>query len=150
MVSSSIVVVRTISVVPTIFFWQLLYIHLIIIVPIVNVIGTGKDSNFRKQTRHEGYCIHWIRVSVQLGLSDTNAKVCPYALKVYIDSLSKEIHSGCQTSYYHNFRVKDGIQYYYEGELPELIQVGEHQFVERKVVFMWTIDTNISAYVSHL
>ncbi|KAF8958550.1 hypothetical protein BDZ97DRAFT_1923591 [Flammula alnicola] len=51
---------------------------------------------------------------------------------------------GCQTAYYHNYSVKDGMRHYYDGSTPEIIQVGEHQFVERKVVNMWRTDTNIS------
>ncbi|KAF8152442.1 hypothetical protein B0H34DRAFT_800873 [Crassisporium funariophilum] len=51
---------------------------------------------------------------------------------------------GCQTAYYHNYSVKDGMRHYYNSSIPEIIQVGEHQFVERKVVDMWRTDTNIS------
>lgn len=54
---------------------------------------------------------------------------------------------GCQTAYYLNYFVKNGMRYYYDGTLPEIIQVGEHQFVERKVVNMWSTDANISWFV---
>ncbi|EDR02614.1 uncharacterized protein LACBIDRAFT_308276 [Laccaria bicolor S238N-H82] len=51
---------------------------------------------------------------------------------------------GCQTAYYHNYSVKNGMRNYYDGAIPEIIQVGEHQFVELKVLHMWRADTNIS------
>jgi hypothetical protein len=42
----------------------------------------------------------------------------------------------CQTSYHKNFSVHDGQRTYYPG-VPELIQIGEHQFVEVTVVKTW-------------
>ena len=39
------------------------------------------------------------------------------------------------------------MQRYYDGAIPDIIQVGEHQFVEKKVVNMWRTDMNISWYV---
>ena len=39
------------------------------------------------------------------------------------------------------------MRYYYDGDLPAIIQVGEHQFVERRLVNMWCMDTNIAWYV---
>jgi hypothetical protein len=42
----------------------------------------------------------------------------------------------CQTNYHHNFRVKDGIRTYYDG-IPAVIQVGEHQFAEKRLVQLW-------------
>lgn len=54
---------------------------------------------------------------------------------------------GCQTAYYHNYFVKNGMRHYYDGTLPEILQVGEHQFVEKKVVNMWSTDANISWFV---
>ena len=74
-------------------------------------------------------------------------KVCPL-----IESEPKcvliRIHLlGCQTAYYNNYSVKDGMRRYYDGTIPDIIQVGEHQFVEKKVVNMWRTDMNISWYV---
>lgn len=47
--------------------------------------------------------------------------------------------TGCRINYHHNFQVKDGTRYYYDftSTLPEIIQVGEHQFVERVVIETW-------------
>ncbi|KAJ7431561.1 hypothetical protein B0H11DRAFT_1664812, partial [Mycena galericulata] len=42
----------------------------------------------------------------------------------------------CHTNYHNNFSVHSGIRTYYDG-IPELIQVGEHQFAELKLVNMW-------------
>ena len=39
------------------------------------------------------------------------------------------------------------MRYYYDEEIPDIIQVGEHQFVEKKVLKMWCTDTNIAWYV---
>ncbi|TFK45431.1 hypothetical protein OE88DRAFT_1721508 [Heliocybe sulcata] len=41
--------------------------------------------------------------------------------------------SRCQTTYYHNYSVYQGIRTYYQG-VPQVIQVGEHQYVEREVL----------------
>jgi hypothetical protein len=47
------------------------------------------------------------------------------------------IYLACHTNYHHNFHVNDGVRTYYDG-IPDVIQVGEHQFVERRVVQLWT------------
>jgi hypothetical protein len=49
------------------------------------------------------------------------------------------IHLSCQAchiNYHHNFSVESGQRIYYDG-IPEIIQAGEHQFVERRVVVLW-------------
>ncbi|KAF8809420.1 hypothetical protein BYT27DRAFT_7254557 [Phlegmacium glaucopus] len=50
----------------------------------------------------------------------------------------------CQRAYYHNYFMEGGMRYYYDGDLPDVIQVEEHQFVERKVVNMWRTDMNVA------
>ncbi|KDR67274.1 hypothetical protein GALMADRAFT_283614 [Galerina marginata CBS 339.88] len=55
-----------------------------------------------------------------------------------------ETRWSCGTTYYHNYQVKDGMRYYYDEEIPDIIQVGEHQFVEKRVLKMWCTDTNIA------
>ena len=42
----------------------------------------------------------------------------------------------CKVNYHHDFKVYKGEHIYYEG-IPDIIQAGEHQFIERKVVKMW-------------
>ncbi|KAJ7662582.1 hypothetical protein DFH06DRAFT_987125 [Mycena polygramma] len=57
--------------------------------------------------------------------------------------------SQCKTTYHNNYSVRDGIRTYYAG-IPNTIQVGEHQFVEREVLSLfvglmlisWTSATN--------
>ena len=44
--------------------------------------------------------------------------------------------SECRTNYYHNFRVKAAVRIYYDG-IPDIIQVGEHQFIEGKLIRLW-------------
>ncbi|KAF8547820.1 hypothetical protein OG21DRAFT_1599609 [Imleria badia] len=65
------------------------------------------------------------------------------ALPVYSIHLSCE---ACQTNYHHNFKVYQGRRTYYGG-IPDMLQVGEHRFVERQVVEMWLtlMDTWVSA-----
>ena len=44
----------------------------------------------------------------------------------------------CKTNYHHNFRVFAGQRTYYTTTtIPDIIQVGEHQFVETKVINLW-------------
>jgi hypothetical protein len=42
----------------------------------------------------------------------------------------------CKTTYHHNYSVKDKIRTYY-GRVPDVIEVGKHQFVCRKVANMF-------------
>lgn len=46
------------------------------------------------------------------------------------------IKQACKTNYHNNFSVADGIRTYY-AEKPKYIQVGEHQFVEDRVIGLW-------------
>ena len=45
--------------------------------------------------------------------------------------------SECKINYHSNFWVKDGERTYYQ-ENPDVLQVGEHQFFEIRVINMWT------------
>ncbi|KAF8223574.1 hypothetical protein L208DRAFT_1517056, partial [Tricholoma matsutake] len=51
-----------------------------------------------------------------------------YSVHLYCDA--------CHTNYHHNFHIKNGVRTYYDG-LPDVIQVGEHQFVEQRVIQLW-------------
>ncbi|KAJ7587809.1 hypothetical protein C8J56DRAFT_942650, partial [Mycena floridula] len=42
----------------------------------------------------------------------------------------------CKINYHHKFSVKDEVATYYDG-IPEIVQIGEHRFAERKVVNIW-------------
>lgn len=42
----------------------------------------------------------------------------------------------CHTSYHHNYSVHKGQRHYYKG-VPDVLQVGEHQFVETRVIELW-------------
>lgn len=44
--------------------------------------------------------------------------------------------STCNTNYHHNFSVNNGICTYYDG-IPNVLQVGEHQFAERWLIQLW-------------
>ncbi|KAF7314618.1 hypothetical protein MKEN_00935500 [Mycena kentingensis (nom. inval.)] len=43
----------------------------------------------------------------------------------------------CKTTFHNNFAVNGGTRTYYPGIVPDYIQVGEHQFVERKLAAHW-------------
>ncbi|KAF8230776.1 hypothetical protein L208DRAFT_1280372, partial [Tricholoma matsutake] len=43
----------------------------------------------------------------------------------------------CNTNYHHNLSVKDGTCTYYDGAIPDALQVGEHQFAEWQLIQMW-------------
>lgn len=49
----------------------------------------------------------------------------------------------CHTNYHHNFAVRAGRRQYYGG-VPEVIQAGEHQFVERRLVHHWIMQMLLS------
>lgn len=42
----------------------------------------------------------------------------------------------CNTNYHNNYSVQQGMRTYY-GDVPKYIQIGEHQFAERKLIGMW-------------
>ncbi|KAG2125160.1 hypothetical protein DEU56DRAFT_743984 [Suillus clintonianus] len=44
--------------------------------------------------------------------------------------------AGCNTNYHHEYSVKDKTRMFYPG-IPDIIQVGGHQFMETRVVRMW-------------
>ena len=50
----------------------------------------------------------------------------------------------CSTSYHHNYRVHGKIRYYYWDNLPDVIEVAEHHYVERKLIELWCTDMNIA------
>ena len=57
----------------------------------------------------------------------------------------------CQTNYHHNFQVKVGIRTYYSG-IPAFIQIGEHQFAEKRLIQLWISQMLVSwcvIYVFH-
>jgi hypothetical protein len=53
--------------------------------------------------------------------------------------------SECKTNYHNNFSVRTGIRTYYGG-VPDLIQVGEHQFIERELISSW-VDLMLTAWL---
>ncbi|KAG9314694.1 hypothetical protein JVU11DRAFT_5501 [Chiua virens] len=66
------------------------------------------------------------------------------AIPVYSVHLMCE---ACRINYHHNFKVSNGQRIYYGNVVPDILQVGEHQFVERQVIEMWMslMDTWVSA-----
>jgi hypothetical protein len=55
----------------------------------------------------------------------------------------------CQTNYHHNFQVQDGIRTYYNG-IPVNIQIGEHQFAEKRLIQLWISLMLVSWQVCYL
>lgn len=66
------------------------------------------------------------------------------AVAVHLIHLMCDAHN-CQTNYHHNFYVCNGQRYYY-GEVPDIIQVGEHQFAEMMLWHMWHINCDQAWY----
>ena len=79
-------------------------------------------------------------VPCQYTLFISCAKVrLPFLLLCFIDiSPSLAIIPACGINYHHNFQISNGEHIYYGG-VPDILQVGEHQFVEKKVVEMWML-----------
>jgi hypothetical protein len=50
---------------------------------------------------------------------------------------SETLLLACKINYHHNFRVEGHTRIYYGRHIPDAIQVGDHQFVERKVIELW-------------
>ncbi|KAF8913256.1 hypothetical protein CPB84DRAFT_1841654 [Gymnopilus junonius] len=89
---------------------------------------------------HENIEDLWSYLKDTVWNHDEKAKEVETRLKLY----GKALGYSCGNTYYHNYQVKDGMRYYYDEEIPNIIQVREHQFVEKRVLKMWYTDTNIS------
>ena len=50
----------------------------------------------------------------------------------------------CNINYHHNFYICDGKRIYYDMSIPDIIQVGEHQFVKCKVIELWITSMVVS------
>ena len=57
---------------------------------------------------------------------------------------AEELPAECKTNYHHDYSIKDGQRTYYKG-VPDLLQVGEHQFVERSLINLW-VDLMLTAW----
>ncbi|KAF8890918.1 hypothetical protein BD779DRAFT_1610685 [Infundibulicybe gibba] len=51
-----------------------------------------------------------------------------YSVHLYCES--------CNVNYHHDYRVVKNRRIYYDG-IPDILQVGEHQFVERRLIELW-------------
>lgn len=49
----------------------------------------------------------------------------------------------CNTNYHHDFHVQAGTHTYYDA-IPDVIQVGEHQFVECQLIQLWVTSMLVS------
>ncbi len=54
-----------------------------------------------------------------------------------MSATSAEIIEACKVNYHHNFCIQENKRIYYDNTIPDVIQVGEHQFVERRVIELW-------------
>ena len=52
----------------------------------------------------------------------------------------------CNTTYHNNYAVRGGTRFYYDGK-PKYLQVGEHHYVEDKVVSLWVTLMVLGSYV---
>jgi len=48
-----------------------------------------------------------------------------------------KILEACKVNYHHNFCVQENKRIYYNDAIPDVVQVGEHQFVECCVIELW-------------
>lgn len=60
-----------------------------------------------------------------------------YVSSSFFPVANRATASGCNTNYQHDHYVRGDKRTYYEG-VPDVIQVGEHQFVEREVQNLFT------------
>ena len=49
---------------------------------------------------------------------------------------------GCRVSYQHDYYVEDKLRVYYQDVIPHIIQIGEHQFAETRLIKMWRMNMN--------
>lgn len=58
------------------------------------------------------------------------------AAEYIIFNIDTVFKTGCDVNYHNNYRVHQGRRIYYDG-IPCILQIGEHQFAEIKLVNMW-------------
>jgi len=60
---------------------------------------------------------------------------------------SSNMHAkDCNTDYHCDYYMQNGIYCYYDG-IPDVLQIGDHQFAERHLVHFWRLNANL-AWVS--
>lgn len=59
---------------------------------------------------------------------------------IYHGDVITDFYLACNTNYHYNFFVRSGVRHYYGG-MPAFVQVGEHQFVQREVLELFTAQT---------
>jgi len=67
--------------------------------------------------------------------------------KLMSDNHNHSHNVGCSINYHHNYHVENNWRIYYHG-VPEIIQVSKHQFVEQKVIELWTTLMLVSWYIN--
>ena len=88
--------------------------------------GARKIMVYGINGMHIGFSVHllchckWISLKTLRVITDTRFWYSLY-------------HVDCLTNYHHNFSVNAEFRTYYGG-VPNLIQVGEHQFIEKRVI----------------
>lgn len=87
-------------------------------------------------------------VHSQHGTSITIAVVCVSRDLGHVHLFKACACVGCSTNYHHNYFVRDGQRYYYEG-IPDFLQVGEHQYVDQALANAWIDLMVVSWYVPH-
>ena len=59
-----------------------------------------------------------------------------YSIIIWLDSILKFLYQACHINYHYNYSVQNNTRQYYPS-MPEALQVGEHQYIERRVVDLW-------------
>jgi hypothetical protein len=67
---------------------------------------------------------------------------------IYTSIPLTDIFSECWTWYHNNYKVVDGIWYYYQG-IPDFLQVSKHQYIERQLLEMWVSHMLVGWWVIH-
>lgn len=83
-------------------------------------------------SKKKEYCIQLHMVHVQFGLHTYTAQV------------AMVINNIVAQSYHYNYHVHNGIWHYYDDNMPNIIQVSEHRFVESCIIQMWCTDMNVA------
>lgn len=72
---------------------------------------------------------------------------CKGTQNALVVSNSSNFHAkDCNTDYHCDYYVQNGIRCYYDG-IPDVLQIGDHQFAERRLVHSWRLNANL-AWVS--
>lgn len=95
----------------------------------------ARDSCLKSRNHDKLYSLHWVEVLSQLGQLIYIVSVHCFFIFIQTKYILNFILD-CKVNYHHNFRIVDKQRIYNCG-IPDILQIGEHQFAETSLINQW-------------